>query len=144
MLVPRIINSKSTDHKPVNSGCCRWIFSTVNGREFCKAGKVVSLHSWEIYLSIYIDTQAHACNRALARTHTLMVTLFFLVYYAFQLYIWFSLFEKLHFLGFEFYIERKILSSHIRRFKGKKIYYGCKYVRYEDLTSLLGNNILRI
>ena len=39
-----IKNSMLTDHKPVYSGCCGWIFSTINGREFCKTGKVVEPH----------------------------------------------------------------------------------------------------
>lgn len=48
---------------PLHSGCCRWIFSTINGREFCKAGKVVDPHSWAArartnthytYIKIYV------------------------------------------------------------------------------------------
>lgn len=74
MLVPRIINSMSTDHKPVNSGCCRWIFSTINGREFCKAGKVVEPHFTLVnYIHLYIQTR----KRARVHIHTWMVILFY-------------------------------------------------------------------
>ena len=44
MLVVSFTSSILNYSLPIYAGCHRWIFSTLNCREFCKTGKVVEPH----------------------------------------------------------------------------------------------------